>query len=419
MIEYELSKPAPAPKEQIMSGAQPTPEAPLAENVIELPISEGGQRSNPSLLPREGKLWLAATLLLLVTGLFKGINLLVLLSYLTMGVWLVNWRLVGRDLKRIEGRRRTLGPIFAGTTAEFLVEIVCNDPRPARGLTVIERGASHEREWMILYIDSGRPERIRWRQVFPKRGRYTVQPLRAVSRFPFGLISRTFDLAPAEEWIILPRLGTVRAELFKQWLARNTRGDGRMRRRQLQPALQEADIHGLRDFRTGDSPRWIHWRSSARRNQLLVREFEDSSPPDLILIVEPWLPEKAAAEDFARLETIISLAASTCREWCRDAASRLTLVIGGEVPVIFGASSGTEFGLRALAVVEGHPATRALDWLDQLPRASPSTPVLILTSRSCSPLPDDVAGYIGRPTAVVHAADAVPWYDPPVHLAIP
>jgi uncharacterized protein (DUF58 family) len=404
--------------ERAMSGeATPAATGALA-NVVELPDAGDGPKFTIGFsLPREGRLWLFAALLMMVTGLFKGINLLVLLAYLMLGVWAVNWRFGRRDLARLRGRRGPSGPLFAGRTGEIQVEVTCAGPAAARGITVEDGGAAAARRWLILRLEEGRPARLLWRQEFARRGRYAAGPLLAVSRFPFGLVCRSAELVPATEWVVLPRLGRVSAEGLKQWLGKVTRGDGRVRRRKLQPSLQEADFHGLRDYRSGDSPRWIHWRTSARRGQLLVREFEDSAPPDLVLIVEPWVPDRAAAADLARLEDLISLAASVCREWCRDPAARLTLVISRPGPAVLQAGAGAAFALlamEALAVEEGHPAVPGTKWLDRLPRASQATPVLLLTSRAGSPLADEVAGFLGRPAATVAAGDRFPWYEPPV-----
>lgn len=385
--------------------------------VLDLPGKADGPPAGAAFhLPREGKLWLLAALVMFVTGLFKGINLLILLAYLMGGLWVVNWRLGRRDLAGLRGRRRAPAPVHVGEPAEVLVEVAAGGGKPARGLTVEDRGDAHDRRWLVLRLEPGRPAVVRWRQVFAKRGRYGLRPLRVVSRFPFGLACRAAELTPAEEWVVLPRLGRVSGEGLKEWMAKATRGDGRMRQRKLRRALQEADIHGLRDYRPGDSPRWIHWKTSARRNQLLVREFEDSAPPDLVLVVEPWLPDRAAAADLDRLEALVSLAAGVCREWCREPAARLTLVVSRPGPAVLAGGSGTAFATRAmetLAVEEGHPAVPAAKWLDRLPRAAHATPVLVLTTRPAGALADEVAGFLGRPVARLRAGDCVPWYTAP------
>ena len=391
--------------------------APFDDTVYDLPKKIVKSQSGTSLqLPREGKFWLLASVVMYITGLFKGINLLVLFAYLMMGLWVVNWRFVSNAARGVVGRRIPANPIYAGVSTELVVEILCDNARPRRGLTISDQGAEHLHEWLILQLIQNRPAHLRRWQIFHKRGRYAVDPLYALSQFPFGLCSRSVQISDAEEWIVIPRLGTINRDRLKHWLARKTRGDGRMRRHMLQPALQEADIHGLRQFRTGDSPRWIHWRSSARRNQLLVREFEDSTSPTLVVVVEPWLPSGSTAGEQNELEALICLAASVCKEWCRDSTARLTLVIMRRSPLILGPGSNPEFvrqALEALAVEEGHPDEAAESWLPLLPAAARCAPLLILTSRQASNLPDTVDFHTGRAAAVVTMNEVHPWYEPP------
>jgi uncharacterized protein (DUF58 family) len=319
-------------------------------------------------LSREGLLWLVVTVVMFITGLFKGINLLVLLAYLLVSLWFVNWQVVRHFTRRLRGRRLPHGPIEAGSPAELQLEISSVGKWPPRGVVIEDRGAGHAHGWLILRLTEGEPVRLRFHHVFEKRGRYMVEALRAYSQFPFGLVVNSAELAPAEEWFVLPRLGLLHAQRLKQWLARSTRGDGRTRRRRLQPTLNDADIHGLRDFRPGDNPRWIHWRSSARRNQILVREFEDSASSELVLVVEPWLPDEPAPPAQARLEAAISMAATLCREWCRDREARLTVVVSRPQAAFLPAGSGSDFALRAielLAVQEGSCAEAADRWIDR------------------------------------------------------
>ena len=52
----------------------------------------------------------------------------------------------------------------------------------------------------------------------PRRGRYVWGPLTATSGYPFGLVHRRKRLAPAEEVIVLPRLGRLHRGLFRRLL---------------------------------------------------------------------------------------------------------------------------------------------------------------------------------------------------------
>src|SRR5436305_9628133 len=82
-------------------------------------------------------------------------------------------------------------------------------------------------------------------------------------------------------------------------------------------SAQQQEYHGLRDYRAGDSPRWIHWRTSARVGKPMIKEFEQQSEQDLAILLDPWLPRsKVTAEQRATLELMIRFAATVCLETC-------------------------------------------------------------------------------------------------------
>ena len=163
-----------------------------------------------------------------------------------------------------------------------------------RGLIIEIRGEYEEKNWIIIRLEQGRNVRIRWQPpASHMRGRHSLGMLRSISRFPFGLFGRSSELSPATDCIVFtPDWGAVHGDSLKQWLSRAARGDGRQRRRKLQHTLLGAEIHGLRDYRPGDSMRWIHWPldGEAGSKLLVCEDLEKNASADLILIVEPWLP---------------------------------------------------------------------------------------------------------------------------------
>ena len=122
--------------------------------------------------------------------------------------------------------------------------------------------------------------------------------------------------------IVLPRLGTLHTGRLRRWLMQSARPDERVRRNRRRLS-QEVEFHGLRQFRPGDSPRWIHWRTSARSGELMVREFDQGVHHDLVLFVEPYLASGDSNRD--ALEAALSLAATICWAWCREGGDRVTL----------------------------------------------------------------------------------------------
>jgi uncharacterized protein (DUF58 family) len=61
------------------------------------------------------------------------------------------------------------------------------------------------------------------------------------------------------------------------------------------------DLYGVREYRSGDPLRRIHWKTSARRGELVVREFEPPGLKVLALLLDPDPATQAAADQLARL----------------------------------------------------------------------------------------------------------------------
>jgi uncharacterized protein (DUF58 family) len=61
------------------------------------------------------------------------------------------------------------------------------------------------------------------------------------------------------------------------------------------------ELFGIREYRPGDSLRRIHWRSSARHGELVVREYEPPGMRTLAILVDPSPPSAEVADQVARL----------------------------------------------------------------------------------------------------------------------
>ncbi len=64
---------------------------------------------------------------------------------------------------------------------------------------------------------------------------------------------------------------------------------------------------GIREYRTGDSMRHVHWPSTARHGQVMVREFEREHTRRLAIVVDMWAD---AGEEDTPLDAACSVAAS-------------------------------------------------------------------------------------------------------------
>jgi uncharacterized protein (DUF58 family) len=71
------------------------------------------------------------------------------------------------------------------------------------------------------------------------------------------------------------------------------------------------DFLGVREYRYGDSPRNVHWPSTARRGTLVVKEMELERPAGLVILVDTWAD---GGSDETALDLCCTIAASVAVE---------------------------------------------------------------------------------------------------------
>ena len=88
-----------------------------------------------------------------------------------------------------------------------------------------------------------------------------------------------------------------------------------------QPAAQNTftrlgvggEFVGVREYRPGDSPRHVHWRSTARAGQLIVKEFASETEPGLTIALDLRASSVVGADEDTSLELAIKIAATLAR----------------------------------------------------------------------------------------------------------
>ena len=146
-------------------------------------------------------------------------------------------------------------------------------------------------------IEAGVERFATWEETLPRRGRQRLTGVRITTRFPFGLFVKAGRPALSDEVLVFPQVWPIPAESLRR---RGDTGDAAARRRG-----RGNDLYNLRGYRPGDDPRFIHWRSSAKTESLMVRELEaDTSHDTRLVLVGRGTPGAEA------LETGLSEAAS-------------------------------------------------------------------------------------------------------------
>ncbi len=163
-----------------------------------------------------------------------------------------------------------------------------------------------------------------WR--LPRRGRTSECTLTAASSFPFGLVERRLVFLAATDLLALPRLGTLRE------IAPLLRPAAGSRRRRTATRQGSEEFFGLRDWREGESPHLVHWKTSARRGRPVVRELEGEDRPAVRLVLSGFVPAPHAADrPHASFERAVGLTA-TLLEYLLRRRHRVSLAFAGEQP---------------------------------------------------------------------------------------
>jgi hypothetical protein len=125
-----------------------------------------------------------------------------------------------------------------------------------------------------------------------RRGTLGASDWRIGSSDPLGFF-RGFRAAPdVEVALILPKF----ASLARRREARELEASEAAPR-----AGWGNELFGVREYRPGDPLRRIHWRSSARHGELVVREYEPPGVQTLRILVDPSPPGDEIADQVARL----------------------------------------------------------------------------------------------------------------------
>ncbi len=126
----------------------------------------------------------------------------------------------------------------------------------------------------------------------PRRGKYFFGLTSGTSDFPFG-ISRHSSAQRRNE-ILLVHPSWQPLQELQLPSGRKLQKSGLERMMTVNDFL---DFQGCRDYREGDNPKHIHWPSSARRGDLVIKEYKDEVISRTALIVDTCVGQRAAPQN--------------------------------------------------------------------------------------------------------------------------
>ncbi len=338
-----------------------------------------------------GVIYFAVWVGLILTGLQQQINLILLIAGLAAGPIVASVFVSATMLRKLKVSRRVPSYAFSGDplALDYTLE---NGRRYTAALALVladelvpvdraVSGSAGLAPVMFFPRVAGRSRaRIRWEGVAPRRGRYRFRAFDLATRSPFGLFERRVTIGDVDDLVVYPAIG----QLTRRWQMIHREASETRRGSRHDRSTQQQEYHGLRDYRSGDSPRWIHWRTSARLGQPMVKEFEQQHEQDLAILLDPWLPRsKVTAEQKDAVEEAIKFAATVCFETCRHPGRRVLLGWTGPTPAVRQGPASVKLLhelLDQLATLRPSPEGGLASLLDVVPPATLRESILLVVS---------------------------------------
>ncbi len=232
------------------------------------------------------------------------------------------------------------------------------------------------RRWARFLIAPLAPGEMRWAAyTLPtaRRGVFELGPLDLELSDPFGLARVMTIGSPVSTLTVHPRVDPIRS--------RHLPVEADPDLRVPLPVLGQIgdEFYGLREYRTGDDLRRVHWASTARTDQLMIRQPENLLQGRLTVAVDL----RTAVHDASTLEAVLSAAASVVMAGIRNRI-QVRLVTTTGVDSGFGATPAHGAAvLDLLAEAQAEPGSTLLQNLHIGAGAGPLT--LITTQGSTTP----------------------------------
>ncbi|MEM9727155.1 MAG: DUF58 domain-containing protein [Myxococcota bacterium] len=290
-------------------------------------------------LTREGRAFLFVTVGVGLAAVNTANNLLYLVLGLLLSLLLVSGVLSDLALWRLRMRRKLPTQVFAGKRT--LVEMIAsNDKRWLASVSVeaVEELDGVETEAArFMRVPPGESSGTTYGLISPRRGVVELGAVRVLTRYPFGLIEKGYTVFLPDEVVVYPEL----LEHAPAPPYRQMPGDAAPMHR----TGQGTDFAGsVRYYRDGDESRDIHWKRTASRGELVVRERDQDLSLFVTLAIDNARPSGLSGEDAAawreQFEHAISEVATSAARYLtqgvsvqvRSADDASPLVLGGAPP---------------------------------------------------------------------------------------
>ncbi|MEU7936936.1 DUF58 domain-containing protein [Microbispora bryophytorum] len=260
-----------------------------------------------ALTPR-GRSFLASGVAALLCALVLGEHDLLRVAVLIIAMPLIASMVVTRTRYRLASTRR-LGPARVQAGEESTVTLrLENVTRLPTGLLLVEDTLQYalgtRPRFVLDRMESRGVREIDYKVSSDLRGRFPVGPLSVRIADPFGLVELTRSFTVTDTLVVTPEV----VPLPPVRLSGEHSGGGDSRTRSV-AAAGDDDV-APREYRQGDDLRRVHWRSTARRGELMVRREEQELQSRGALLLDTRRHAHRGEGPRSSFEVAVSAAAS-------------------------------------------------------------------------------------------------------------
>jgi uncharacterized protein (DUF58 family) len=215
---------------------------------------------------------------------FLGVNVqagwLFVLAALLVGTVIVGLVVPIGALRSLEVEREVPARVHQGD--QVVVDLVLGGPRRGvrRGVVIADDLFERVDVW-AGDIHAGERIEVATRRVATRRGPQPDAYVRLSSAAPFGIAERGRRLELDADVLVWPRVEPLEALPFIETAATAHAAMHTEPRRGRGP-----EYLGIREYRSGDSMRHVHWASTARTGTVMVREFEQERTRRLAIVLD-------------------------------------------------------------------------------------------------------------------------------------
>ncbi len=257
-------------------------------------------------------LW-ALTLVCFFIAWNRGLALLYGLFSLLMALLLLSYLMPNRQLRHIQALRQFSGDFTAGRPGSITYHLQAHRARYHVELIETLEFAEQKEQHFFFNKISGRTT-CKLQFTCLQRGCFQLRDIQLSSAYPFGIVkfSKSIQTEPAEI-LVFPKVFEFSRLPTPQVADITTWGDVFI------PQKGGRDeFAAMREYSHGDELNRIHWPVSARHQNLVVKEYEKTDRPAMLVVLDCRNKFNVGEANRSTFEFAVSIAASMIRFASRE-----------------------------------------------------------------------------------------------------